>query len=90
MAEALKRVDGLDIHEVPDGYIIYHGPHDNVCYLNKTAAIVFEFCDGKLDSNEIASRVAKIFELNASSHEEIQTCVDQLIKQGLIQSVSKS
>ena len=90
MADVLERVDGLEVHEVPDGYIVYHGSRDNVCYLNKTAAIVFEFCDGKFDSEEIVSRVAGIFELKASSLEEIKTCVEQLIKQGLIQSVSKS
>jgi hypothetical protein len=90
MAEVLERVDGLEVHEVPDGYIIYHGSRDNVCYLNKTAAIVFEFCDGKFDSNDIVSRVAGIFELNTSSRDEIRSCVDQLIKQGLIQSVSRS
>jgi hypothetical protein len=89
MSEVMVRVSGLDVHEVPDGYIIYQGTRDNVCYLNKTAAIVFEFCDGKLDSDEVVARVAKLFDLNASAHAEIKDCIASLVKEGLIQSSLK-
>jgi hypothetical protein len=89
MSEVMVRASGLDVHEVPDGYIVYLGSRDNVCYLNKTAAIVFEFCDGKLDTDEIVTRVAKIFELEASAHAEIRDCIASLVKEGLIQSNSK-
>jgi Coenzyme PQQ synthesis protein D (PqqD) len=89
MSEAMMRASGLDVHEVPDGYIVYHASRDNVCYLNKTAAIIFEFCNGKLDAHEIVARVAKLFDLGATSHAEIRSCIDLLIKEGLIQSNSK-
>lgn len=88
MPEIMTRASGLDVHEVPDGYIIYHESRDNVSYLNKTAAIVFEFCDGKLDADEIVARVAKIFDLGTSDA-EIRDCIHALIKEGLIQSSSK-
>jgi hypothetical protein len=89
MSEVMVRVGGLDVHEVPDGYIIYQDGRDNVSYLNKTAAIVFEFCDGTLDVDEIVTRVAKIFDLNSSAHGEIRDCIASLVKEGLIQSSSK-
>ncbi len=89
MSEILTRSDELEVHEVPDGYIVYHGARDNVSYLNKTAAIIFELCDGKLNTDDIVSRVAKIFDLNNSSHDEIRTCMGSLIKEGLLQSNSK-
>jgi hypothetical protein len=89
MSEILKRTSDLDVHEVPDGYIVYQGARDNVCYLNKTAAIIFEFCDGKLQADDIVARVAKAFELGASAHEEIRACIDSLVKEGLIESDSK-
>jgi hypothetical protein len=82
----MTQAPNLDVHEVPDGYIVYHGERDNVCYLNKTAAIVFELCDGKLEEQEIVARVARIFDLGASAHEEIQACIDSLVKEGLILS----
>ena len=46
MTEVLVRAEGLDVNEVPDGYVIYQTEADRVHYLNKTAAIVFELCDG--------------------------------------------
>jgi len=85
----MVRTSGLDVHEVPDGYIVYQGDRDNVCYLNKTAAIVFEFCDGKLSDDEIVARVAKMFDLNGTAHAEIRDCMASLVKEGLIQSNSK-
>jgi hypothetical protein len=89
MSGILKRASDLDVHEVVDGYIVYQGSRDNVCYLNKTAAIIFEFCDGNLQADDIVARVAKVFELGDSAHEEIRACIDSLVKEGLIQSDSK-
>ena len=89
MVEVMVRADGLEVHEVPDGYIIYQHARDNVCYLNSTAAIIFEFCDGKLDADDIVGRVARMFDLNGSSHAEIKEGLASLVKEGLVQSHSK-
>jgi hypothetical protein len=59
-----------------------------VHYLNKTAAIVFEFCDGKRDQDEIVSRIANAFELPATAHDEIFACLKSLMKEGLVQTRS--
>jgi Coenzyme PQQ synthesis protein D (PqqD) len=84
MSRVMVRASDLDVHEVPDGYIVYQTGRDNVCYLNKTAAIVFEFCDGRLNCDEIIARVAKVFDLNSSSHAEISDCLNSLVNEGLI------
>ncbi len=89
MSEVMVRAPDLEVHEVPDGYIVYQSAADNVCYLNKTAAITFEFCDGKLGTDEIVTRVAKAFELGTSAHAEIKACLDSLVKEGLIISNTK-
>jgi hypothetical protein len=89
MSEIMVRAPGLEVHEVPDGYIVYQEARDNVCYLNKTAAIMFEFCDGKLDTDDIVTRVAKAFDLGLSAHAEIRACMDSLVKEGLILSNGK-
>jgi hypothetical protein len=89
MAEFMTRAADLEVHEVPDGYIVYQGARDNVCYLNKTAAIVFEFCDGKREADDIIARVSKVFDLGLSAHAEIRACIDSLVKEGLIQSNAK-
>lgn len=89
MPEVMVRASGLEVNEVHDGYIVYHGSRESVCYLNKTAAIIFELCDGNLDTEEIIAHVGKMFDLSDSTHAEIRSCVDALIEEGLIQSNSK-
>ncbi len=89
MSEILTRASDLEVHEVPDGYIVYQEARDRVHYLNKTAAIVFEFCDGRLETEGILARVARAFELDNSVYPEIRACMDSLIKEGLVQSNSK-
>jgi hypothetical protein len=89
MTDVLLRADGLDVNEMPDGYVIYQASSDRVHYLNKTAAIVFEFCDGKRDAGDIVSRVKELFELGSSSDAEIRDCVESLLREGLVLSNSE-
>lgn len=89
MSEQVVRAASLEIHEVPDGYIVYQTDRDRVHYLNKTAAIILEFCDGLRDRNDIVSRVAKVFELGPSAYEEIGAGFDAMVREGLILSPSK-
>ena len=89
MTAIVSQAANLEVNEVPDGYIVYQGARDRVHYLNKTAAVVFEFCDGNLDAETVVARVAQAFELDGSAHAEIMSCLDTLIKEGLVQSHSK-
>jgi len=89
MTATLLQANNLEVHEVPDGYIVYHTEHDRVHYLNKTAAIIFELCDGKHEPDDIVARVAKAFELGPSAHNEIRAGLESLVKEGLVLSASK-
>jgi hypothetical protein len=90
MAQIITQAGNLEINEVPDGYIIYQTARDRVHYLNKTAAVIFEFCDGKLDADSIVARVAQAFDLaDAAKNAEIAACLGSLIEEGLVQSHAK-
>jgi hypothetical protein len=89
MTDVLVRAEGLDVNEVPDGYVIYQTAADRVHYLNKTAAIVFELCDGAHGVSEIVARVSRIFEVEGTADGEIEACVQSLLKEGLVLSRSK-
>ena len=90
MTEVVSQAEDLEINEVPDGYIIYQSTRDRVHYLNKTAAVVFEFCDGKLDADSVVTRVAQAFELgDPAKSAEIASCLGSLIEEGLVQSHTK-
>jgi hypothetical protein len=85
----VTQANHLDVHEVPDGYIVYQTDQDRVHYLNITAAVIFEFCDGKLEQEEIVARVAKAFDLGPSAYDEIRSGLNKLLKEGLVLSLSK-
>jgi hypothetical protein len=85
----VTQANHLDVHEVPDGYIVYQNNRDRVHYLNKTAAVIFELCDGKLEQEEIVARVAKAFDLGPSAYDEIRSGLNKLLKEGLVLSLSK-
>ena len=90
MTDVISQAEGLEVNEVPDGYIIYQGTRDRVHYLNKTAAVIFEFCDGNLDADSIVARVAQAFEIgDPAKNAEIAACLGSLMQEGLIQSHSK-
>jgi hypothetical protein len=88
--EILVRADGLDVNEVPDGYVIYQTTSDRVHYLNKTAAIVFELCDGSGGADDIVARIGQMFDLDdATDNVAIEACIQSLLKEGLVLYRSK-
>jgi hypothetical protein len=89
MSDVLVRAENLDVNEVPDGYVIYQTEADRVHYLNKTAAIVFELCDGARGAEDIVARVSKMFAVEGTADGEIEACIQSLLKEGLVQSHSK-
>ena len=89
MTAMVCQASNLEVHEVPDGYIVYQRERDRVHYLNQTAAVIFEFCDGRRGPDEIVARVATAFELGPAAHDEIRAGLDSLVKEGLILSDSK-
>jgi hypothetical protein len=89
MADVLVRAAGLDVNEVPDGYVIYQIEADRVHYLNRTAAIVFELCDGERGAEDIVARVSQMFEVEGTADGEIEACIQSLLKEGLVLSRSK-
>jgi hypothetical protein len=90
MSEVVNQARNLEVHDVPDGYIVYNADQDRVHYLNKTAAIIFEFCDGSHDADDIVARVAMAFELGPSAHDEIRAGLASLVEEGLVLSSLKS
>jgi hypothetical protein len=59
LPDAPRRLLDLEVHEVDDGYVIYNAPQSRVHYLNATAALVFELCNGQRSQAAIASLLAQ-------------------------------
>lgn len=79
-----RRVDGLDVHEVDDGFVVYQDTTDRVHYLNPTASVVFELCTGQHSEAEIAELVRVAWELPEPPTDEIRTCLEQLRSEGVV------
>jgi Coenzyme PQQ synthesis protein D (PqqD) len=84
----MMQASNLEVHEVPDGYIVYQKERDRVHYLNKTAAVIFEFCDGTRQPLDIVKQVAKIYALDPTAYDEIRAALDSLVQEGLVLSHS--
>ncbi|MGA3397587.1 MAG: PqqD family protein [Acetobacteraceae bacterium] len=75
---------GLEINPVTDGYIIYQADRDRVHYLNQTAAIVFELCNGHNAIDDLARMVQQAWQLTSPPTEDVMECLDALRQEGLI------
>lgn len=80
----LSQVAGLDVNEVQDGFVVYHPEQDRVHYLNTTAAVIFEYCDGLQTEDEIITKVAAAFDVPPARQGEIRACLENLKQEGLV------
>jgi len=79
-----ETASGLETSEVADGYIVYQPAADRVHYLNHTAAILLELCNGKNRVADMPELMRLAFDLSSPPIEEVRECLDQLIREGLI------
>lgn len=78
------RATGLEIEEAGDGFIIYEEERDRIHYLNHTATLVLEACQGELGATGIADLVATLYSLPRSPLEDVESVLLQLEQEGLI------
>ncbi|HET7033799.1 MAG TPA: PqqD family protein [Casimicrobiaceae bacterium] len=80
----LARVPGLEINEVTDGFLVYQRDRDRVHFLNATATLVLESCDGTLAAAELPQLVAAAFDLDAPPVDDVAACIETLLREGLV------
>lgn len=79
-----RAAEGVETHEVADGYIIYQSARDRVHYLNQTAAILLALCTGQNRVTEMPDLLRLAFDLAAPPAAETRACLEQLIAEKLI------
>jgi hypothetical protein len=84
-----KRAEGLEPTEVPDGCVIFDKNREVVHFLNPTAAVVFELCDGAHDAVAIAAAMCDAFDLAAAPKADVEDCLASLYSQGLVAPCSR-
>jgi hypothetical protein len=83
MHDRPKKSDGLEIDEVEDGFVIYQPDRDRVHYLNPTANLILELCDGSLTATQIAEMLAQTFDMAAPPDQEVEEALAKLEAEGL-------
>ena len=80
----LQRAPELEINEVTDGFLVYQRDRDRLHFLNATATLVLESCDGTLAAAELPPLVAAAFDLATPPVDDVAACLTALLREGLL------
>jgi hypothetical protein len=75
---------GLDIQEVASGLIVHQVGRDGLHFLNNSAAVVFQLCDGNHTLPEISAQLALAFGLAEVRADLAEQCVSELRAKGVV------
>jgi hypothetical protein len=81
-----RRAAGIELSEVTDGFLVYQPERDRVHYLNATAALLLEICDGSLAASDLPPFLATAFSLASPPRDEVAACLVSLLAEGLLQT----
>jgi hypothetical protein len=77
-------IEGLEVHEVEDGLVVFDPQADRVHYLNPTASLVFALCDGTRSHADLAGLLQDAWKLDGPPTDEVSACVSQLRDEGVL------
>lgn len=80
-----KRMEGVEITKVTDGYIVYQPDRDRVHYLNHTAVLVLELSSGTLRAGDIPPLIRQAYDLPEAPTAEVAECLNRFAAEGLIE-----
>ncbi len=79
-----EQTASLELVEAGDGYVLYDEARDRVHFLNSTAAIIYELCEGGRGLLDIARELSDGFALDAPPVDEVERCLEGLAAENLI------
>lgn len=74
---------GLEIVKAKEGYMIHDPAKDRVHYLNHTAVVVLELCDGETSPTRIAEMLRHAYGLPKAPRKDVERTLAQLKREGL-------
>jgi hypothetical protein len=79
-----RRPDDLDISTSEDGCVISRPGQDRIHFLNPTAVLILEFCDGEKSVQQIAELVQEAYDLPEPPADDVREALEQLKADGLL------
>lgn len=80
----LKR-EGLEIDEAAAGVMISDTGRGRVHYLNHTAALIFELCDGEMSAEQVSELVRQAYGLPERPDEVVRAYLERLVSENLVE-----
>jgi PqqD family protein of HPr-rel-A system len=84
MQDRPRKTDGIQIDPVEDGFVVYQQDRARVHYLNPTAKLILELCDGTLTAAQIAALIEEAFSLAQPPRQEVDNALATLETEGLV------
>jgi PqqD family protein of HPr-rel-A system len=87
-----SRREGLHARRFDDEIVLYDAAHHGVHYLNQTAAMILELCDGTRDERDLVNEMQRRFGTSFTSDqssalaEQVRYTLERLTADGLIES----
>jgi len=81
-----EQYPNLKIFEADDGYIVYHRERDRVHFLNHTAVLLLELCDGNHSVPGMVEILEKGYGLDKPPEKEVMGIINNFEQEGLITS----
>lgn len=76
LKEKFKKTEGLVYRKEPNGIgIVLNRERGTIDYLNPTAAVIFELCDGKREIKEIVENLFDRFKIGINKEEVIDDTI---------------
>jgi hypothetical protein len=79
-----KRVAGLDINTIEGGFMAYQPDRNRVHYLNHTAVLVLELCNGQNSVARIARLVQNLYGLPNTPESEVTEIMARMESEALV------
>lgn len=79
-----KRADDLEISSIDGGYMVYQAGHNRVHYLNHTAVLVLELCNGRDSEEEISGIIQEAYGLPQAPEMEVREIITKMETEALV------
>ena len=79
-----RPAEGIEINQIEDGYVIYDPARDRVHYLNHTAVLVLELCNGQVAARDLPALLQDAYGLPEPPVNEVAECLEKLLEEGLV------
>ena len=82
--EFAKKIEGLEVQVIGDRVVVYEMVSNRLHYLNPTAALILELCDGNRSAEELARLLQEAYCLEQAPVDEVVNGLATLRKSGIV------